>query len=183
MPLLYGSWLVNGHARRYVFVSIALPYITIRLLLLQTVNALFSLLFAAPYAPRLALFHVFDWHQASFNSFQGWMVTIAFFLNSLVAAAAIRFVVQRAKKCLDFAATAYFIHLMAVSIFSSSIPRSPAWWLCSAINLSVTAVFSEWLCLQHELKEIPLASIPRRRIGNGSGGGGDAELTSITTQR
>lgn len=136
--------------------------------------------FAAPYAPRLALFHIFDWHQASFKSFQGWMVTIAFLLNSLVVAAGIRYVVQRAKKCLDFAVTAYFIHLVAVSIYSSSIPRSPAWWLCSALNFAVTAFFSEWLCLQHELKEIPLASIPRRRLG---GAASEAELTSITTER
>ena len=35
--------------------------------------------------------------------------------------------VGRAKKCLDFAATLYLLHLAAVSVLSA-FPRSFAWW-------------------------------------------------------
>ena len=104
------------------------------------------------------------------------MVAITFFLNALGSAAAIRLIVQRAKKCLDFSATVYFIHFLAVAVFSGSIPRSFVWWLCTIVNLSATALLSEWLCLQQELKEIPLTSIPRRR-------GNETELIGIKTER
>lgn len=130
---------------------------------------------AAPYAPRYALFHMFDWHQANFNSFQGWMVCAAFLLNSFSLAICIRLIVQRAKKCLDFSATAYFLHLVTVTT-SSGFPAEAVWWLCMAVNLTITTLLSEWLCLQQELKEIPLATIPRRV-------GSSVQLTSIVTHR
>lgn len=109
------------------------------------------------------------------------MVSIAFFINSFLVSVAIQFVVKRAKKCLDFSATVYFIHLIAVSLFSNGIPKGASWWLCTFVNFAITAVVSEWLCLQDEMKEIPLASIPSRRrvAGNGS----EAELTNVITQR
>jgi hypothetical protein len=140
-----------------------------------------SHIYAGPYALKLAVFHLFDWRQTTFNNLQGWMVFIAFFINSFLVSIAIRFIVKRAKKCLDFSATVYFIHLVAVSLFSNGIPRGTSWWLCTLSSFAITAVFSEWLCLQDEMKEIPLASIPSRRrlAGNGS----EAELTSVTTQR
>jgi hypothetical protein len=140
---------------------------------------LFFQIYTGPYAPKLALFHLFDWRQTTFNNFQGWMVAIAFFINSLLISVGIRFVVKRAKKCLDFSATVYLIHLLAVALFSNGFPRGVSWWLCFMVNFAITAVFSEWLCLQDEMKEIPLASIPsRRRIA-----GSEAELTTVTTQR
>ena len=130
---------------------------------------------AAPYAPRLALFHIFDWRQAGFMSFQGWMVCTAFFLNAFAIGIAIRFLVQRAKKCLDFSSTVYLIHFLAVSA-SSGFPKDASWWLNLAVDIAITAVLSEWLCLKQELKEIPLASIPRRT-------GNNVEMTSVTIQR
>ena len=69
---------------------------------------------------------MFNWRWVTFQSFQGWMVAASFFLSALVAAAALRFVVQRAKKCLDFAATVYLVHLVAVCL-SSGFPTHIAW--------------------------------------------------------
>ena len=109
------------------------------------------------------------------------MVAIAFFINSFLIAVAIRYIVKRAKKCLDFSATVYVIHLIAVSLFSNGVPRGASWWLCTVVNFAITAVFSEWLCLQDEMKEIPLASRPSRRRLQGNGS--EAELTSVITQR
>ena len=171
--ILSRSRVVNGHARWYVATSRLshAPH--------TSHTTLFSI-HAAPYAPRLALFHIFDWHQVSLHSFQGWMIFIAFFLNAFAVAAAIRVVIRRAKKCLDFSATVYFLHLLAVSMFSGGFPHSLVWWLCGAVNLAVTAVFSEWLCLQHEMKEIPLASIPRQR-NRGAQSASTTELTNIVT--
>ena len=99
----------------------------------------------------------------------------AFFLNAFTVGVAIRFIVQRAKKCLDFSSTVYLLHFLAVSAFSG-IPMESSWWLSLAIDVAITAVLSEWLCLKQELKEIPLASIPRRT-------GNNVEMTSVTVQR
>lgn len=106
------------------------------------------------------------------------MVFVAFFINAFAVGAAIKAIVKRAIKCLDFAATVYFTHLAAVVVYSGGLPRTATWWLCAGVELAATALFAEWLCIQEELKEIPMASIPRRR-----GGGGDVvQLTSVATQ-
>lgn len=49
-------------------------------------------------------------------------------------------------------------------------------WVAFGVNFGVTAAFGEFLCVQQELKEIPLASIPRQ-AGKGT------ELTSISTRK
>jgi hypothetical protein len=147
---------------------------------------------------------MFDWRWVSFQSFQGWMVVASFLASALAAAAALRFVVQRAKKCLDFGVTVYVLHLLAVCANSgfpthivwcvacslccipasraaravpgrphlAALPR-PRRWLSNGVNLTCTALLGEWLCVQQEMKEIPLASIPRQR--------GATELASAST--
>lgn len=97
--------------------------------------------------------------------------------------------VERAKKCLDFAATAYIIHFIIVLVFSG-FPSNFEWYVCSmvllvvcgtslapvshvlllfivrpttmyrwvinVIALAAMAMLGEWLCLQCELREIPI---------------------------
>ena len=91
---------------------------------------------------------------------------------------------ERAKKCLDFAATIYILHLGMVTLLSS-FPKTLAWcarmntccsyrlqsarmvvilaccacrWGINGCGLVVTAVLGEWLCVQRELQDIPLGS-------------------------
>lgn len=54
------------------------------------------------------------------------MLSTANFLNAFAAATYLRIVVERAKKCLDFSATTYLVHLLAVVIFSG-FPTHIAW--------------------------------------------------------
>lgn len=93
--------------------------------------------------------------------------------------------VKRAKKCLDFAATAYLLHFAAVCAYSG-FPLQGAWWLIAGGCLAVAAVLGEWLCMRLELAEIPLGSLRERRGGGGSSNGlrttGVAELTSVATR-
>ena len=92
--------------------------------------------------------------------------------------------VERAKKCLDFAATIYILHLGMVTLLSS-FPKTLAWcarvdtgcshrlhsasmevilaccncrWGINGCGLVITAVLGEWLCVQRELQDIPLGS-------------------------
>lgn len=132
-------------------------------------------LLLGPYVAHLTLHHFFDWRWFSFRTFTGWMVIIAHTFNALAAAAYLMLVVERAKKCLDFAATLYLIH--SVICFScSGFSRSFAWWLTVATGLAITAVLSEWLCLQREMRDIVVGSGGRRRGGSS---GSTTEMVSL----
>ncbi|KAL1226493.1 Protein SYS1 [Trichinella spiralis] len=60
-------------------------------------------------------------------------------VNSVLMAIALRFVVCRAKLCLDFACTFYIFHFLACWISRSAIPTVASWWLLQlqfSINLN-----------------------------------------------
>lgn len=64
-------------------------------------------------------------------------------------------VVERAKKCLDFTATLYLLHLLFCCAFRGW-PRSFEWWLLNFAGMVLMAVLGEWLCLRKEMRDIPL---------------------------
>lgn len=119
-------------------------------------------LLLGPYVPRLSLHHLLDWRWISFRSFAGWMVVVANLLNALAASVYLMIVVERAKKCLDFASTLYFVHLMACLTYSG-FSHSFAWWAVNLTGLVVTAILGEWLCLRREMRDIEVGSGGRRR--------------------
>lgn len=121
---------------------------------------LFLYLLVGPYVQQIALYHFLDWQGVSFRSFTGWMLATANFCTAFGTAVALRYVVERSKKCLDFAGTAYFLHLMATSLYSG-FPTEFPWWVVNGTGLAMTAVLGEWLCMQREMQDIPLSSLRR----------------------
>lgn len=65
------------------------------------------------------------------------------------------FVVERARKCLDFSATLYIIHLY-LCILNGGWPSSMAWWVVNGTGLAVMALLAEYLCIKREQHEIPM---------------------------
>ena len=65
-------------------------------------------------------------------------------------------VVGRAKKCLDFAATAYLVHFASCCAVAG-VPKGAGWWVTTGVALSVTAILGEYLCVSRELRDIPVA--------------------------
>jgi len=63
-------------------------------------------------------------------------------------------VVGRAKKCLDFTATAYILHFLVVLAYDG-FPTIWEWWVINVISLIATVVVGEILCMRRELREIP----------------------------
>lgn len=47
---------------------------------------------------------------------------------------------------------------------------SPCRWVLHGTNVAVTALLGEWLCMQKELQEIPMASLRRARAATGGAG-------------
>ena len=95
----------------------------------------------------------------------------AFALNSLAASGFLCLLVERAKKCLDFAVTLYLIHFCICFGFSG-FPAEMNWWLVNIFSLVLTAVLGEWLCMRREMRDIPLGGLAAR--GRGGGGAGTA---------
>ena len=86
------------------------------------------------------------------------MVCLAFLVNSVVTAIAMRIVVARAKKCWDFGATVYLFHLLAVTLFDG-FPLRWFWWALMAGCATITILFSELLCVRYEMADIPLTGV------------------------
>ncbi|KRY31359.1 Protein SYS1 -like protein [Trichinella spiralis] len=82
-------------------------------------------------------------------------------VNSVLMAIALRFVVCRAKLCLDFACTFYIFHFLACWISRSAIPTVASWWLLQLVCITITTVLGEYLCMQVELQDIPVLLGPR----------------------
>lgn len=66
------------------------------------------------------------------------------------------FLVERAKKCLDFCATLYIMHLF-ICILYGGWPASITWWVVNITGLAVMALLGEYLCMKRELREIPIS--------------------------
>ena len=142
-----------------------------------------------PYAGDggVTLAHVFSSSKLDFGSFAGWMAVVANAAAALGAAVAVAALVERAKKCLDFATTLYGIHLVLCCVIGG-FPRTAAWWIVNAAGCAGAAAGSEWVCLQRELADIPLGAALRRAAaaaaagvagaaGGKDGGGAGVELT------
>lgn len=90
------------------------------------------------------------------------MVVVANLVNAFAASVYLMLLVERAKKCLDFAATIYSLHLLA-SFLYSGVSHTVAWWAVNVTGLIITAILGEWLCLQREMRDIEVGSRGRRR--------------------
>ncbi|KAE8696087.1 regulator of telomere elongation helicase 1-like [Hibiscus syriacus] len=65
------------------------------------------------------------------------------------------YLIERAKKCLDFSATLYIIHLF-ICIMYGGWPSSITWWVINVTVVAVMVLLGEYLCIRRELREIPI---------------------------
>ncbi|KAI9076310.1 hypothetical protein K1719_041735 [Acacia pycnantha] len=82
---------------------------------------------------RLSLVYFFDYVTITASTVTGWCVIASFLLSSFAGSVYMLYLIERAKKCLDFSATIYIIHLLYA--------------LC------------EYLCIRRELQEIPITRL------------------------
>lgn len=90
----------------------------------------------------------------------GRSVILSFVLNAFIGALTLRFIVGRTKLCLDFTCTYHVIHLFICWFYNGLFPSTFSWWFLNAVCATVMCVCSEFLCLQIELKEIPVGYTP-----------------------
>jgi len=114
----------------------------------------------------LTLDQIFLVNAMSFTSVIGLITIASHLLNAIAGSLLLVYVVERAKKCLDFAATVHILHLVFSSIYSRHFPTTWVWWVINIICLVLMAVIGEYLCMRRELKEIPLSAIRSRAASN-----------------
>ncbi|CAL5439844.1 unnamed protein product [Camellia sinensis] len=104
---------------------------------------------------RLSLVYFFDYATVSASTVTGWCVIASILLSSLAGSVYMLHLIERAKKCLDFSATLYIIHLF-ICIVNGGWPSSITWWVVNGTGLAVMALLGEYLCIRRELREIPI---------------------------
>lgn len=115
------------------------------------------------HVPRFTLKYFFDYSVVSVTSFVGWCCILALLMNAVAGAFFLLLIVERTKKCLDFAATVHIVHAFLCLVFAGP-PSSLSWWFTTACCCALMTLLGEWLCMRREQREIPLTS--------GGGGGG-----------
>ncbi|KAF2301330.1 hypothetical protein GH714_022815 [Hevea brasiliensis] len=105
---------------------------------------------------RLSLVYFFDFVAVTTSTITGWCVIASFLFSSIAGAGYMLYLIERAKKCLDFSATLYVIHLF-ICIIYGGWPSSMTWWIVNGTGLAVMALLGEYLCIRRELREIPIA--------------------------
>lgn len=127
---------------------------------------------------RLTVACLFSWKAYSFSTYLGWVSIASALVASALGAVFLLWIVERAKKCLDFASTCYIFHF-CFSWRYDGFPTRFEWWAVNVVCLVIMSLFGEWLCLRREMQEIPLserlgalASWPALRAGAAGGGGG-----------
>ncbi|ETV72659.1 hypothetical protein, variant [Aphanomyces astaci] len=95
----------------------------------------------------LALFHgrnitmdqFFSYKFHAFESIDGMQTSTAHVLGGLWSALFLCVIVERAKKCLDFGLTLYFIDFVFCCLYGG-VPSSLSWWAVHVISLGITVV-------------------------------------------
>ncbi|KAG2446261.1 hypothetical protein HXX76_000851 [Chlamydomonas incerta] len=146
-------------------ILIVAQIITLQCLFYLTLG-LFQGLFIGPYVSRLSIAYLFSWRMYSIGTYSGVISVLSLLLTAVLGSVFLVWIVERAKKCLDFASTCFIFHLWFCWQYDG-FPARFEWWLANILGLIIMSLFGEWLCLRREMQEIPLSE----RAG-GAGGGG-----------
>ncbi|KAG1680597.1 hypothetical protein FOA52_015045 [Chlamydomonas sp. UWO 241] len=110
----------------------------------------------------LSAMHLFEWQLLGVHTLTGWLAVGANLGTALLGAVYLMWIVERAKRCLDFASTVYLLHFVFVWAAGRSFPLSLVWWGTNACGLLLMALLGEWLCVRREMADIPLSSLRTR---------------------
>ena len=110
-------------------------------------------------ASSISLVHMFSYKAISLTQNGGWIAIAAYILNSVTGGCFLMIVVERAKKCLDFAATAHILHLCLCYLYAG-FPDTWEWWVVNLLSLLAMSLMGEYLCMRREMQDILL--VPTR---------------------
>lgn len=87
-----------------------------------------------------------------------YLIIVELALTCIVMVPLVVFIAERAKKCLDFCSTIFFIHF-CVCFSYNGFPLNIYWWLTMGSCLLLMTLLSERVALKRELEEILVSDI------------------------
>ena len=106
------------------------------------------------FSSAVSLDHFFTPKYVNFVTLTGWVESISALLCAVVGAFLLSTIVERAKKCVDFTFTLYFLHILICTCYLQ-FPLVWEWWLVQVVSSVVMATLGEYLCARSELRDIP----------------------------
>lgn len=136
-------------------------YIVLQMICLQALLYLVLGLFVVPLVgwsgSRLTLGLMFDPERFDLGWSSGWIALPAMMLSGPVMGYLMSYVVERAKKVLDFTVTCYGFHFIATVVVNGGhLPTVFAWWVAVLGAGAIACVTGEWFCMKREMREIPV---------------------------
>mmetsp|Transcript_8032 Transcript_8032/g.15951 ORF Transcript_8032/g.15951 Transcript_8032/m.15951 type:complete len:140 (-) Transcript_8032:863-1282(-) len=116
-----------------------LSYITYGMLL-----SLFHTLFGTAFT----LEQFFGYQSVDAGAPTGWVVILSSLSNAVVSAVFLSLIVERAKKCLDFAFTNHVLHLIFCTLYES-FPSNWEWWVLDVASMIILAVVGKFPVLRY----------------------------------
>lgn len=88
----------------------------------------------------------------------GWADVAAILLASLAGSVLLAIIIEKSKKCLDFGATLFLIHLLFCIVYDG-FPTVLDWWVVHVLGTIIMITLGEYLCSMRELSDIPLLQL------------------------
>merc|ERR1711941_88325 len=99
--------------------------------------------------------HMVNPKHLNLSNLENTLVVMSSAINSLCVAVFLWLVVQRAKLCLDFTCTLYFLHALIGWYYCGKLVTFSS-FIIQIICISISAIVGEYLCMRSELRAIPL---------------------------
>ncbi|PWY87896.1 hypothetical protein BO94DRAFT_516178 [Aspergillus sclerotioniger CBS 115572] len=150
--------------------------IVLKILLLQLayyVTATALILFTTVvYGTPFSLDLVFSWNAVRGDTTIGWMLGLVWILSSGIGVIFLLLLVSRSKLIPDFALTLHFLHLIATTLYSHSVPANWLWWGLQGASAAFMTFLGIWACRWRELQPISFGGVVG---GSGTAGGSGRE--------
>ena len=119
------------------------------------INIFFTILFNSFFRTKLHINQIFSDEAIDLSSKYGYCYLCSLFFTNFFMIAGFVFIVDKAKKILDYVLTDFFIHLVLCTI-NCGFPSKFLWWVVNLTFVFLITIISEYISLKIEQKEIKL---------------------------
>ncbi|CAI7622785.1 hypothetical protein N7533_006782 [Penicillium manginii] len=121
-----------------------------------TVLILFTtIVYGTPFSLNL----VFGWDYLRGDTTVGWMLGLVWMLNCFISVIFLLLFVSRSKLVPDFALTIHFLHLVATTLYTHSLPSNLLWWGLQFASAAMMIFVGMWACQHRELRPITFTGL------------------------
>ena len=118
-------------------------------------NIFFTILFNSFFKTKLHINQILSDSALDFSSKYGYNYLLSYFFTNTSMIFCYVFIVDKAKKILDYVLTNFFIHLI-MSTINDKFPSKFTWWVLHGLIITAVTLISEYMSLKIEQKEIKL---------------------------